>query len=261
MVFDASKLGATPAATHKTDPSKPTTSGISPSTPPGGSTLPPADPGAIYRVDPAKPSATPEDFFKSDEAHIRSLAWDSKGNLIAGSDGSGLVYRISPDGRATCSSMLPAAKSPRVAVAANGTIYAANVGDKSHNPLPPLPVQGMGTVTITIVQPGSLQAANSSTSLPEGRDLCAQRNQAPRKLWAGKDDIVYALARAPMACSPSPEIADTSSASERRQLCRHRPPQRAAGAEPGDLPGPDRHPRFGTGNTGKIFMLGLRGNP
>ena len=38
-----------------------------------------------------------------------------------------------------------------VAVGADGTIYAANVGDKAHNPLPPLPVQGIGTGTITIV--------------------------------------------------------------------------------------------------------------
>ena len=33
-------------------------------------------PGAVYRVDPTKPSAKPEEFFKSDEQHIRSLAWD-----------------------------------------------------------------------------------------------------------------------------------------------------------------------------------------
>ena len=30
-------------------------------------------PGAVYRVDPAKPDAKPEAFFKSDEQHIR--AW------------------------------------------------------------------------------------------------------------------------------------------------------------------------------------------
>ena len=35
-------------------------------------------PGVIYRVDPAKSSAKPEAFFKSDEQHIRSLAWDAR---------------------------------------------------------------------------------------------------------------------------------------------------------------------------------------
>ena len=86
------------------------------------------------------------------------------------------------------------------AVGGNGTIYAASVGDKSHNPLPPLPVQGAGSATITILQPGSLQAANSSTTLPEGTEIYALRPgaeglaQAARKIWAGKDEIVYALA-------------------------------------------------------------------
>jgi hypothetical protein len=82
-----------------------------------------------------------------------------------------------------------------VAVAANGTIYAACVGDKSRNPLPPLPVQGIGSTMITIMQPGSLQAANASASVPEGTEIYAlTEEQAPRKLWSGKDEIVYALA-------------------------------------------------------------------
>jgi hypothetical protein len=31
-------------------------------------------PGAVYRIDPSKPGTRPEEFFKSDEAHIRCLA-------------------------------------------------------------------------------------------------------------------------------------------------------------------------------------------
>ena len=152
-------------------------------------------PGAIYRVDPANPNARPEVFFKSDEQHIRALAWDAKGNLIAGSDGSGLVYRISPQGKGYVLFEAPRREITSVAVAANGTIFAASVGDKSHNPLPPLAVQGVGTVTFTIVQPGSLQAANASTSTPEGTEIYALApDQAPRKIWSSKDDIVYALA-------------------------------------------------------------------
>ena len=141
----------------------------------------------MYRVDPSHPGATPEVFFKSDEAHIRSLAWDAKGNLIAGSDGSGLVYRISPEGKGYVLFEAPRREITSVAVGADGTIYASDVGDKSHNPLPPLPVQGIGTATITIVQPGSLQAVNSSTSLPDGTEIYAlTEGQAPRKLWSGK---------------------------------------------------------------------------
>jgi hypothetical protein len=152
-------------------------------------------PGVVYRVDPTKAGARPEAFFKSDEQHIRSLAWDAKGNLIAGTDGSGLVYRIDAQGKGYVLFEAPRREITSVAVAANGTIYAACVGDKSHNPLPPLPVQGIGSSMITIVQPGSLQAANASASVPEGTEIYAlTEGQAPRKLWSGKDEIVYALA-------------------------------------------------------------------
>jgi hypothetical protein len=157
-------------------------------------------PGAVYRVDVTKPGAKPELFFKSDDEHIRSLAWDAKGNLIAGSDGSGLVYRISldgkgPDGKGYVLFEAPRREITSVAVAANGTIYAASVGDKSRNPLPPLPVQGTASMTLTIVQPGSMQAANTSAAVPEGSEIYAlAEGQAPRKLWSGKDEIVYALA-------------------------------------------------------------------
>ena len=152
-------------------------------------------PGVVYRVDPARPSSSPEKFFTSDEQHIRTLAWDAKRNLIAGSDGSGLIYRINPQGKGYVLFEAPRREITSVAVSAEGTIYAASVGDKSHNPLPPLPVQGTGVVTFTVVQPASLQAANSSASAPEGTEIYAiQEGQAPRKLWSGKDEVVYALA-------------------------------------------------------------------
>jgi hypothetical protein len=154
-------------------------------------------PAAIYRISLAAPYK-PEQFFKSDEAHIRSLAWDAKGNLIAGSDGSGLVYRISPEGKGYVLFEAPRREITAVSVAAKGTIYAASVGDKSRNALPSLPVQGIGTATITIVLPTSLQAVNESTSLPEGTEIYAlEEGQAPRKLWSSKSDIVYALAARP----------------------------------------------------------------
>jgi hypothetical protein len=155
-------------------------------------------PGAIYRVSPANPDAKPEIFFKSDEQHIRCLSWDAKGNLIAGSDGSGLVYRISPQGKGYVLYEATRREITSVAVAKDGTIFAASVGDKNHNPLPPLPVQGVGTISFTIVQPGSLQAANASSSAPEGTEIYALANdQAPRKIWTSKDDIVYALDAVP----------------------------------------------------------------
>ena len=155
-------------------------------------------PGAVYRVDPAKPGAKPEVFFKSDEQHIRAMAWDAKGNLIAGSDGSGLVYRIEPTGQRLCAVRSAAPGDHIGCVAANGTIYAASVGDKSHNPLPPLPVQGVGIGDHHDRAAGIAAGCEHQFVGARGHEIYAlAEGQAPRKIWSGKDEIVYALAARP----------------------------------------------------------------
>jgi hypothetical protein len=216
-------------------------------------------PGAIYRIDPSNPSARPDLFFKCDEQHIRTLAWDGKGNLIAGSDGSGLVYRINPPGKGYVLYESPRREITSVAVGSDGAIYASSVGDKNHNPLPPLPVQGVGTVTFTIVQPGSLQAANASTSAPEGTDIYALApDQAPRKIWSSKDDIVYALDPLPdgiLAISgnrgrifriqPNGDYADIAHVDAQQGLSLANVHTGAAEAV-----------LIGAGNTGRVYSLG-----
>ncbi len=218
------------------------------------------NPGAVYRVDPSKPGATPELFFKSDEAHIRTLAWDAKGNLIAGSDGSGLVYRIDPQGKGYVIFEASRREITSVAIGANGTIYAVCVGDKSRNPLPPLPVQEIGSVSVTIMQPESLQAANASASVPEGTDIYAlTEGQAPRKLWSGKDEIVYALAAQSdglLALSGNRgrvfRVHDDGSYADVAHL------QAQQGLSLAIVQGGEGMggALIGTGNTGKVFLLG-----
>ena len=150
-------------------------------------------PAGIYRI---PKGGKPELFFKSDEQHIRSLAFAPNGDLIAGSDGTGLVYRIDKAGKGYVIYDAPKREIPAVAVSPQGVVYAAAVGEKGHSSLPALPVQGNATVTatITIVQPGSVQAFNGNTVIPDGSEIYEiAANGAPRKLWAGHDDIVYAL--------------------------------------------------------------------
>ena len=253
-------------------------------------------PAAIYRVDIAKKDARPELVFKSDEAHIRSLAWetrgtwetkgawDAKGDLIAGSDGSGLVYRIRLDrngldgkgldgkgaqGKGYVLFDAPRSEITSVAVGANGTIYAACMGEKGHNPLPPLTVTGTASITINIVQPGSLEAANSSASVPEGSEIYAlapavgDRLQAPRKIWASKDEVVYALAARPdglIALTGNRgrvfRIADDGSFADIAHLEAQQ--GLALAVEPGGSGRPDAL-LIGTGNTGKLYRLGASG--
>ncbi len=159
-------------------------------------------PAAIYRVSIGANLTTPskaELFFKSDEEHIRSLAFDKSGNLIAGSDGTGLVYRIDPAGKAFVLYDAPKKEITSVVVAPDGAIYAAGVGEKGRNNLPPLPVTGQVTATITIVTPGSVQAFNGNTLIPDGSELyeIPHGDGPPRKIWGGHDDILYSLAWTP----------------------------------------------------------------
>jgi len=217
-------------------------------------------PGAVYRVNPTKPGAKPEVFFHCDEEHIRSLAWDAKGNLIAGSDGSGLVYRIDPQGKGYVLFEAPKREITAVAIASDGTIYAASVGDKSHNPLPPLPVQGVGMATVTIIQPGSMQAANASVSVPEGSEIYAlNEGQAPHKLWSGKDEIVYALAAHPDGLLVLTgnrgrifRIASDGSYADVAHLDAQQGLSMAAVQDAEGMGGVF----IGTGNTGKLVFLG-----
>lgn len=152
-------------------------------------------PAAIYRVANGGKATL---FFKSDEEHIRTLAFDQAGNLIAGSDGTGLIYRIDPNGKAWVLYDAPKKEITSVVVAPNGTIYASGVGEKGRNSLPPLAVTGQATVTatITIVAPGSVQAFNGNTLIPDGSQLyeIPHGDGAPRTIWADHDDVVYALA-------------------------------------------------------------------
>lgn len=148
----------------------------------------------IYRVDVNAPASKPELFFKSDEQHIRALAFDRDGNLVAGSDGTGLVYRIDKMGKGYVIFDATKTEITSVAVGANGAIYAAAVGQKGRETLPPLPVTGVATVTIKIVQPGSVNALNGNTVIPDGSEIDEiAPNGAPRKLWEDHDDVVYAL--------------------------------------------------------------------
>ena len=223
-------------------------------------------PAAVYRIDPAKPGAPPEQFFKCDEQHIRSLAWDAKGNLIAGTDGSGLVYRISPEGKGYVLFEAPRREITSVAVGSKGAIYAASVGDKTRNPLPPLPVQGIGSISFTVVQPGSLLAANTSASVPEGTEIYVLTPgpdglaQAPRRVWSSKDEIVYALAARPdglLALTGNRgrifKIADDGSFADVAHL------EAQQGLSLSAAPDAEGGFLIGTGNTGKLYRLAPAG--
>jgi WD40 repeat protein len=157
-------------------------------------------PAAIYRVDVATDTPHAELYFESDEQHIRCLLFEPNGNLIAGSDGGGLVYRIGKDRKGLVIYDSPKREVTALAESADGRLYVAAVGEKSKSSLPPLPVQGVAvaTATITIVTPGSVQASSSNGLIPDGSEVDELSTQgAPRRLWVSRDDVVYGLRSTP----------------------------------------------------------------
>ena len=166
------------------------------------------DRGEIFRVAANGQGSL---FFKSDEAHIRSLAFDKQGNVIAGSDGSGLIYRISPAGEGFVLYSAPKKEITALAVDGAGNIYAAGVGEKraqttSTPSLPPSTFSGStsslspsgGTITVgglgTSSAPPISFSSFSSSSTGVGSDVyMIAPDGEPRRIWSGKDDIVYAL--------------------------------------------------------------------
>ncbi len=209
-------------------------------------------PAAVYRV---VPGAKPELFYKSDEEHIRTLAFDKAGNLIAGSDGTGLVYRIDPQGKAFVLFDAPKKEITSVVVAPDGTIYAAGVGEKGRNNLPPLPVTGQVTATITIIQPGSVQAFSGNSLIPDGSELYAipKGDGPPRKIWGGKDDILYSL-----QWTPEGVLAATGNRGRIYRIRDDGTWADVAHLEASQVTGFADSPRgiyVSTANSGKVFLL------
>jgi len=154
-------------------------------------------PAAIYRVNPKDPSARPEKFFSSDEQHIRSLLFARDGTLYAGSDGRGLVYRITPDGKGFVLFEAPRQEIPAMALDPAGNLYVAAVGKKGASNLPQLDVHSAPTLTATIriVTSGASASASDSKLIPGGTVIYRiAPDGAPRQLWASTHDVVYALA-------------------------------------------------------------------
>src|ERR1700742_5130802 len=99
------------------------------------------DKGQIFAV---APDGKSELFYASDEAHIRVMAFDGKGNLLVGTEPSGRVLRITKKSNAGArkdKDKEPAAEGfvlyetskreiTALAVASDGTIYAAAIGEK-----------------------------------------------------------------------------------------------------------------------------------
>ena len=142
--------------------------------------------------------------FQSEEVHIRVLALDPKGNLIAGSDGSGLVYRIAPSGDAFVLYSAPKKEIIALAIDNAGNIYAAGAGEKRPGSTPPLSVAASSSTPSGPSPVGNLPTTTPTTpptpfpapglSASGGSEIYRiAPDGAPSRLWNSHDDLVYAL--------------------------------------------------------------------
>ncbi|MCI0493664.1 hypothetical protein L0Z72_01545 [candidate division KSB1 bacterium] len=85
------------------------------------------DSGKIFQVDQQGKSSI---FYESSETHIRSLAWDRDSQLLAGSFNNGYLYRFNRKKEAFVIYDAEFQEIHQICVAANGTIYAAVLGQE-----------------------------------------------------------------------------------------------------------------------------------
>jgi WD40 repeat protein len=216
-------------------------------------------PAAVYRVRTPAGTAHVERFFESDEQHIRALLFEKDGSLLAGSDGDGLVYRIDREGKGFILFNAPKREVTALAESPAGQIYVASVGEKGKSSLPPLPVQGIVsiTATITIVTPGSVQASNNNALVPDGSEVYElDHSGAARKLWAPHDDVVYGL-----RWTPDGLLAATGNRGRIYRVQENGEFADIAHLEASQATGFATAPDgfyVGTSNGGKLFHLGAR---
>ena len=157
------------------------------------------DQGELHRITPDGKGAV---FFRTEETHARSLAIDGKDNVILGTEPGGLVIRISPAGEGFVLHQASKREITAVAVAKDGTIYAAGVGNKSSASSSPAPISippavapagpAMARVSSGTITPPSAPAV---PPISGGSELYRiETDNFARKVWSHSQDVVYAIA-------------------------------------------------------------------
>jgi len=223
------------------------------------------DQGEIHRVSPDGHGSV---FFKTDETHVRSMAIDARDNLIVGTDPGGLVLRVSPAGEGFVLYQMPKREVTTVAVARDGSIYAAAVGTKQAPALPAAPTAPVTPVTVTINAPGTpapaAQPAPRPTPPPSAATVVTggsevyriETNGNPRRIWSHAQDVVYAIAfdrdgRVLLGAGNKGNVYRIESPSLYTLLLTMSAAQITA-----FQPGGDGRLYAATGNVGKIYEIG-----
>jgi len=168
------------------------------------------DRGEIRRVTPDGRGSV---FFETGETHARSMTVDANDNLIVGTDPGGTVVRVSPSGVGFVLYQLPKREVTAVAVARDGSIYAAGAGARQPGGAPP-PAQQAAAAQTPAPAPAAVNplggapaaAAAVRPAAPPPASVAAPGgvaggsdvyrippDGAPRRIWSSAQDVAYAI--------------------------------------------------------------------
>ena len=162
------------------------------------------DKGQVFAV---APDGKGDLFYASDEAHIRVLVLDARNNLIAGTEPSGRILRIShASGKTAAEGFVLYETSKReitsLAISSDGSIYASAIGEKPRTGVSAPNVviatpQGTTTLTtggvITSGQPQAQQPFVPFSPLLSSSIYRISTDGVPEELWSSREDMVYSL--------------------------------------------------------------------
>jgi sugar lactone lactonase YvrE len=162
--------------------------------------------GEVYRVSPDGKGSL---FYKTPETHARSLAVDAKDNLILGTEPGGLVIRVSPKGEGFVLYQAPKREITAVAVAKDGAIYAAGVGNKQPAGLGPVlgpppsmpPAPSASAHGMTPGAPAAAPAPRPATPAPVTAPTVSGGSEVyridtegfPHRVWSHSQNIAYTI--------------------------------------------------------------------
>ncbi|HEU0119595.1 MAG TPA: hypothetical protein VFQ91_03650 [Bryobacteraceae bacterium] len=161
------------------------------------------DRGEIHKVTPQGQGSV---FFRTEEEHARSMVFDNAGNLIIGTEPSGLIMRVSPAGEGFVLHQAGRREITALAVAPDGAIYAAAVGNKPNAPgAPPPPAPAAApaaAITVSAAGPGPASAPRAAappptltpSSVSGGSEVIRiAADGFPTRVWSDTTEIVYAI--------------------------------------------------------------------
>src|SRR5262249_30035383 len=149
--------------------------------------------------------------------------FDSAGNLLAGTDGKGLLYRIAPDGKATVLYDSRLREVNTIAIDPKGVIYLSAVGQEGELVAPPpaataqapreatapppgkrwrpavaIPgVESGTTATVTVTASASGGVASAATPPAKSEVYRIDPDGTVTTIWSSQSEVVYSLALDP----------------------------------------------------------------